>query len=83
MLYLLHIYMLCVCSQVIKLYAWERPFQQLVEKMRGNELEVLLKSAFLNAATSFTWTCAPFLVSGCTCMFSCIVIVNVFIDHPF
>lgn len=53
----------CTCMQVIKLYAWERPFKQLVEKIRGSELDVLLKAAFLNAATSFTWTCAPFLVS--------------------
>ncbi len=57
-----HLYM-----QVIKPYAWERPFKRLyiLEKIRNSELDVLLKAAFLNAATSFTWTCAPFLVSNC------------------
>ena len=58
--------------------------------MRGNELSILLKSAFLNAATSFTWTCAPFLVSGGTWL--CVLMhsqhnINYqwlcVIDHPF
>ena len=50
--------------QVLKLYAWELSFQEKVLGIRNLELKVLRKTAFLNAATSFTWTCAPFLVSG-------------------
>ena len=49
--------------QVIKLYAWEIPFQRLVMKNRKAELHQLKKSAYLSAGASFTWTCAPFLVS--------------------
>ena len=48
--------------QVIKLYAWEIPFQRQVKDIRQKELDVLKASAYLNAAASFTWTCAPFLV---------------------
>ena len=31
--------------------------------IRKSELDVLKASAFLNAGSSFTWTCAPFLVA--------------------
>ena len=57
-----------VSFQVIKLYAWEIPFQQQVMGVRKDELDVLKASAYLNAAASFTWTCAPFLVSVCVCI---------------
>ena len=49
-------------DQVIKLYAWEIPFKRQVMDIREKELDVLKSSAYLNAAGSFTWTCAPFLV---------------------
>ncbi len=32
--------------------------------IREEELNVLKASALLNAGSSFTWTCAPFLVSS-------------------
>ena len=48
--------------KVLKLYAWEYSFQEKVLGIRNQELAVLKKSAYLNAVTSFTWTCAPFLV---------------------
>ena len=51
-----------IALQVIKLYAWETPFQDQVKGTRQQELDVLKASAYLNAASSFTWTCAPFLV---------------------
>ena len=50
--------------QVIKLYAWEIPFKRMVMGIREEELNVLKASALLNAGSSFTWTCAPFLVSS-------------------
>ncbi len=49
--------------KVIKLYAWEEPFKQLIMGVRNAELKVLRKYSFLNAALSFIWTSAPFVVS--------------------
>ena len=49
--------------KVIKLYAWENPFRDLIMGIRGKELNVLKKYSFLNAGFSFIWTCAPFMVS--------------------
>ena len=34
----------------------------MIMGLRKQELDVLKKYAYLNAASSFTWTCAPFLV---------------------
>lgn len=31
--------------------------------IRGKEIKVLRTAAYLNAATSFIWACAPFLVN--------------------
>jgi len=47
----------------IKLYAWERPFRELITNTRESELRVLKSSAYLGAAGSFSWNTAPFLVS--------------------
>jgi len=57
--------------KVIKLYAWEHPFNQLVMGIRNQELGILRKYAFLRAGFAFTWTCAPFMVRlrVCVCMF--------------
>nr|XP_039268709.1 multidrug resistance-associated protein 1-like isoform X3 [Styela clava] len=49
--------------KVLKLYAWETSFQKKILDIRNNELKVLRSAAYLNAASSFTWVCAPFLVS--------------------
>ncbi|XP_025410477.1 multidrug resistance-associated protein 1 isoform X2 [Sipha flava] len=49
--------------KVLKLYAWEPSFEQKVLDIRGKEIKVLRTAAYLNAATSFIWACAPFLVS--------------------
>ena len=48
--------------KVIKLYAWEDYFLDEVQKIRKQELIVLRNTAYLNAVSSFTWMCAPFLV---------------------
>lgn len=50
--------------KVLKLYAWEPSFEQQVLKIRGKEVHVLKQAAYLNAGTSFIWSCAPFLVSN-------------------
>lgn len=49
--------------KVLKLYAWEMAFKEKVSQIRENELKVLKKAAYLGAVSTFTWVCAPFLVS--------------------
>uniref|UniRef100_A0A1B6EGY9 ABC-type glutathione-S-conjugate transporter n=1 Tax=Clastoptera arizonana TaxID=38151 RepID=A0A1B6EGY9_9HEMI len=49
--------------KVLKLYAWEPSFEQQVLRIRNKEMKVLKQAAYLNAATSFIWACAPFMVS--------------------
>uniref|UniRef100_A0A8D8XGU9 ABC-type glutathione-S-conjugate transporter n=2 Tax=Cacopsylla melanoneura TaxID=428564 RepID=A0A8D8XGU9_9HEMI len=49
--------------KVLKLYAWELSFQEQILRIRAKEIKVLKEAAYLNAATSFIWSCAPFLVS--------------------
>eukprot|EP00117_Sycon_ciliatum_P046046 scpid33667/ scgid33028/ Multidrug resistance-associated protein 1; ATP-binding cassette sub-family C member 1; Leukotriene C(4) transporter len=52
--------------KVIKLYAWERSFLDLVSDIRNGELKVLKSTAYLNSVSSFTWMMAPFLVALAT-----------------
>ncbi|XP_014673768.1 PREDICTED: multidrug resistance-associated protein 1-like [Priapulus caudatus] len=49
--------------RVLKLYAWEPPFQEKLLEIRERELVVLRSTNYLNAVSSFTWACAPFLVA--------------------
>lgn len=49
--------------QVLKLYAWEPSFEGQVLTIRDKEVQVLKEQAYLNAGTSFIWSCAPFMVS--------------------
>nr|CAD7572885.1 unnamed protein product [Timema californicum] len=49
--------------RVLKLYAWEPSYEKELRDIRNKEVKILKKAAYLNAATSFAWTCAPFLVS--------------------
>ncbi|XP_068119210.1 ATP-binding cassette sub-family C member 3 isoform X2 [Hyperolius riggenbachi] len=49
--------------KVLKLYAWEPSFSQKVLDIRRKELNVLRKSAYLSALSTFAWTSAPFLVA--------------------
>ncbi|XP_071965517.1 multidrug resistance-associated protein 1-like [Antedon mediterranea] len=49
--------------KVLKLYAWEESFENKIKELRNKELAVLRKFAYLNAVATFTWACAPFLVS--------------------
>lgn len=48
--------------KVLKLYAWEPSFEEQVQKIREREIKVLKEAAYLNAGTSFIWSCAPFMV---------------------
>jgi hypothetical protein len=49
--------------KVLKLYAWEKSFQDKISAIREKELVTLRKYAMLSAVGSFFWTCAPFMVS--------------------
>lgn len=49
--------------KVLKLYAWEPSFEEQILRIRNKEIKVLKEAAYLNAGTSFIWSCAPFLVS--------------------
>ncbi|XP_055919617.1 multidrug resistance-associated protein 1-like isoform X7 [Eupeodes corollae] len=60
--------------KVLKLYAWEPSFEEQVLEIRDKEIETLKSAAYLNAGTSFLWSCAPFLVSLVT--FSCYVLID-------
>nr|CAD7428323.1 unnamed protein product [Timema monikensis] len=50
--------------KVLKMYAWEPSFEKIIESKREKEVKVLKAAAYLNAGTSFIWTCAPFMDSG-------------------
>ena len=52
--------------QVLKLYAWESSFSYNVLRIRDDEINTLKKAAYLNAVSTFLWTCAPFLVALCS-----------------
>ncbi|XP_022900245.2 multidrug resistance-associated protein 1 isoform X2 [Onthophagus taurus] len=52
--------------KVLKLYAWEPSFEDQILAIRTKEMKVLRQAAYLNAGTSFLWSCAPFLVTFAT-----------------
>ncbi|XP_049867758.1 multidrug resistance-associated protein 1 isoform X3 [Pectinophora gossypiella] len=52
--------------KVLKMYAWEPSFEDQILKIRNKEMNVLKQAAYLNSATSFIWSCAPFLVTFLT-----------------
>ncbi|XP_038214940.1 multidrug resistance-associated protein 1 isoform X1 [Zerene cesonia] len=52
--------------KVLKMYAWEPSFEEQILKIRNKEMNVLKQTAYLNSATSFIWSCAPFLVTFLT-----------------
>ena len=49
--------------KVLKLYAWEPSFEQMVLGVRGQEVSLLRKSAIVNAGTYFVWILVPFFVT--------------------
>ncbi|CAK6953270.1 canalicular multispecific organic anion transporter 1 [Scomber scombrus] len=49
--------------KILKLYAWEPSFQMQVEGIRGQELMVMRKFAYLSSVSTFIFSCAPALVS--------------------
>ncbi|XP_055548416.1 multidrug resistance-associated protein 1-like [Wyeomyia smithii] len=49
--------------KVLKLYAWEKSFQDSILKVRSEEIGILKKMAYYGAGVYFTFTMAPFLVT--------------------
>ncbi|XP_049455616.1 canalicular multispecific organic anion transporter 1 [Epinephelus fuscoguttatus] len=49
--------------KILKLYAWEPSFQAQVEDIRGQELKVMRKFAYLTSVSTFIFSCAPAVVS--------------------
>ncbi|XP_012944065.1 multidrug resistance-associated protein 1 [Aplysia californica] len=66
--------------KVLKLYAWESSFQDKVEDIRRKELDILKKTAYLNAFSTFCWTCAPFMVTLATFATYVLVSENHYLD---
>ncbi|GMT07512.1 hypothetical protein PENTCL1PPCAC_29686 [Pristionchus entomophagus] len=52
--------------KVLKLYAWEESMAKKILDIRQKEINVLKRIAYLNAVTSLSWACAPFLVAVLT-----------------
>uniref|UniRef100_A0A669DDW2 ATP-binding cassette, sub-family C (CFTR/MRP), member 2 n=1 Tax=Oreochromis niloticus TaxID=8128 RepID=A0A669DDW2_ORENI len=52
--------------KILKLYAWEPSFQKHVEDIRGEELKVMKKFAYLHSFSILTSCCIPALVSLAT-----------------
>ncbi|XP_071159454.1 ATP-binding cassette sub-family C member 4-like isoform X3 [Mytilus edulis] len=49
--------------RVIKMYCWEKPFGQLVEKIRGTEVKQLLQRSYIEALfEGFFFTCAKVII---------------------
>ncbi|XP_077439067.1 ATP-binding cassette sub-family C member 2 [Vanacampus margaritifer] len=60
--------------KILKLYAWEPSFQAQVQGIRGQELNVMKKFAYLTSVSTFIFSCAPALVSLAT--FAVFVVVS-------
>jgi len=47
---------------VLKLYAWEPPFQRKIGEIRDREIRLLRRQAYLGSVSSLLWTFTPFMV---------------------
>ena len=50
--------------KVLKLYAWEESFSNIIGRIRQKELDLLKRAGYINALSTFLWQCAPFFVSN-------------------
>ncbi|UYV79409.1 ABCC2 [Cordylochernes scorpioides] len=49
--------------KVLKLYAWEKSFEEQILEIRDKEVRGQRRIAYLNASSIFLWVTAPFLVA--------------------
>ncbi|KAK2169807.1 hypothetical protein NP493_1174g00004 [Ridgeia piscesae] len=49
--------------KVLKLYAWEDPFEKQILEMRGKEIRALQTAAYMDAGSAISWFMAPYLVA--------------------
>lgn len=49
--------------KVIKLYAYEKPMEDMINELRSKELALIKKAAFLNNFSDMLNTSSPFFVS--------------------
>ncbi|XP_067934007.1 multidrug resistance-associated protein 1-like isoform X2 [Watersipora subatra] len=49
--------------KVLKLYAWEESFCNIIRGIRNKELNLLKKASYINAFSNFVWQCTPFFVT--------------------
>lgn len=50
-------------TQVLKLYAWENSFENLVNRIREKEVKTLRQTAYLGSCVNLIWVAVPYLVS--------------------
>ena len=50
--------------KIVKFYAWEMSFSDIITKIKNDEMKLLLKISVLNAISSFTAVSVPFLVAA-------------------
>ena len=48
--------------KTVKLYAWEKPFNNIISDIRKEELRLLKRSGYLNSLSDTFWQIAPFMV---------------------
>ncbi|KAK2171192.1 hypothetical protein NP493_1094g02037 [Ridgeia piscesae] len=49
--------------KVLKLYAWENPFQEKIMGIRQTEIEALKTTAYLNGSFAISWSMATYLMA--------------------
>jgi hypothetical protein len=50
--------------KIVKFYAWEMPFSDIISKTKENELKIFYKIGLLNSIASFSSVSIPFLVAA-------------------
>lgn len=50
--------------KMVKLNGWEEHMKARISEERQKEINILWRLAYWNAATSLSWSCAPFVVAG-------------------
>lgn len=60
--------------KIIKFYGWELSFEDIVGKIRNNELEYIKKIRIISILNNFFWICSPIFVT--TLSFGCFIFLN-------